>query len=142
VKVIDSSALSKYVNKEPNHELVANQIRSERGSCVSLELAMTEVGNSIWKRVLKREITGEAASTVFHEFTQAVLRDGLITLLPVDEDLLSESFRLAINEKITIYDSIFIELGHREERGLITSDERQNDIFKKLYPMISSVHIE
>ena len=145
MKVIDSSSLSKYVNREPNHKSVADELllRSAGGhGCVSLELALTEVGNSIWKRVLRREITREAASTVFHEFAQAVLRDGLVSLLPMDVELLKDSFRLALSEKITIYDSVFIELGHREERGLVTSDEKQHDIFKRLYPKIGLVYIE
>ena len=142
MKVIDSSALSKYVNKEPNYDLVAKQIREER--CVSLELAMNEVGNSIWKRVLRKEITNEAASAVHREFTQAIMRDGLITIVPMDEDLMKDSFKLALEEKITIYDSCFIELvrKHVGSDGLVTSDEKQRDIFKKRYPKFGLIYVE
>lgn len=142
MKVIDSSALSKYVNKEPNYDLVANQIRKER--CLSLELAMNEVGNSIWKRVLRKEITSETASTVYREFTRAVKIDGLINIVPMDEDLLNASLKLALEEKITIYDSCFIELGHSQVGidGLVTSDEKQRDIFKKRYPKLGLVYVE
>ncbi len=141
MKAVDSSSLSKYLNKEENYKLVANEI-SSAGGCSSLEMAMSEVGNSVWKRVLKREITSDAALAVYQEFTKAVTKDGLISLEPMDEELLNSSLKVAIEEGITFYDSSFIELGHKEGRGLITSDEKQRKIFKKRYPKLDIVYID
>ncbi len=137
---IDSSSLSKYVNKEINHELVGRELASE--PCVSLELAISEVGNSIWKRVLRKEITKDKASIVFQEFARAIITDGLISLIQIDERLSNAAFKVALEEKITVYDGLFIELGHGNDRGLITSDEKQSEIFKKLYPKLNCLLIE
>lgn len=137
MKVIDSSSLAKYVNKEPNWDEVAKRIAEEGSS--SLEFAILEVGNSIWKRVLRKEVPQANASTVFQEFVKAVLESGVVTLVPLGEDLFNSSLKLAIAEKITVYDSAFIELAHRNRWGLVTSDERQRDISKKRF---ASVEIE
>ncbi|MDG7000849.1 MAG: type II toxin-antitoxin system VapC family toxin [Nitrososphaerota archaeon] len=139
MKVIDSSSLAKYVNKEPNWEEVAKRIAE--GSS-SLEFAILEVGNSIWKRVLKKEIPQSNASTVFQEFVKAVLESGLVTLVPLGEDLFNSSLKLAITERITVYDSAFIELAHRNRWGLITSDERQRDISKKRFASMAVEYIK
>ena len=75
---------------------------------------MHEVANSIWKRVLKREVSQEVALKVFQEFVKEVVENGLVTLEPISTELLNSALRLASEEKITVYDSEFIELARQK----------------------------
>ncbi|MGI0079490.1 MAG: type II toxin-antitoxin system VapC family toxin, partial [Nitrososphaerales archaeon] len=104
--------------------------------------AMQEVGNSIWKRVLRKEVPKENALSVFQEFVRAVLDDGIVDLVRLEADLLYASLKLAVEERITIYDSAFIELARRNKWGLITSDDKQRDISKKCYATIHVTYIK
>ncbi|HKW05363.1 MAG TPA: type II toxin-antitoxin system VapC family toxin [Nitrososphaerales archaeon] len=140
MRVIDSSSLGKFVNKEANWREVAKLIEFERVS--TLEFALKEVGNSIWKRVIGKEIQRETALSVFREFMRSVFEDGLVSLVPTDENLLNSSLKLAIEERITIYDAVFIELAFRNKWGLLTSDGRQMEICKKRYDSIPVVYLK
>jgi predicted nucleic acid-binding protein len=140
VRVIDSSSLGKFVNKEANWREVAKMIEFERVS--TLEFALKEVGSSIWKRVIRKEIERETALSVFREFLRSVFEDGLVSLVPTDENLLNSSLKLAIEERITIYDGVFIELAFRNKWGLLTSEDRQMKICKKHYDSIPVVYLK
>jgi predicted nucleic acid-binding protein len=98
--------------------------------------------NSIWKRVLREEVTSQNALAVFEEFVHAVMEDGLVSLVPIEADVLNNSLRLGIEETITIYESAFIELAHKNKWGLLTSDERQRDISKKRYATVRVAYIK
>jgi predicted nucleic acid-binding protein len=139
VKIIDSSSLGKYVNKEENWQEIAKKLVSEQ--CSTLEFAILEVGNSVWKRVLKKEISKNEAMNVYKEFVRAVFEDDLVRSLTVESGLLDASLEFALQEKLTMYDSAFIEVAHRNKCELITSDEKQRDASKKHYPGISVSYI-
>ncbi|MEM3430870.1 MAG: type II toxin-antitoxin system VapC family toxin, partial [Candidatus Bathyarchaeia archaeon] len=64
MKVIDSSSLSKYVNREANWKEVRKHL--EEG-CMTLDLAIKEVGNSIWKRVSRGELDPDTAMSLFKD---------------------------------------------------------------------------
>jgi len=106
VNVLDSSALAKFVNRERGWEEVE---RALEGGCVTLELALEEVANSLWRRVMRGDVEVEAA--------RAIMKD-LIDLKP---------FRLALASEagIPIYDSLFIQLAKRLGTLLLTSDRVQ-----------------
>lgn len=124
MKVIDSSSLAKYVNREVNWEDVGNLIK---GGCTTLELALKEVGNSIWKRVMKGELTRDTALSLYKD---------LVTLRPFkianQEELYPRAFEVSTTFNIPLYDSLFIELSRRLSVQLVTSDEKQVDISRKL----------
>ena len=65
MKVIDSSTVAKYVNREENWEPAAEALR---GSCISLELAVKETANSLWKRTRRNELDEARAKQTFTEF--------------------------------------------------------------------------
>lgn len=50
VRVIDSSSLTKYVNREDGWRSMEKYLME---GCITLSLAVKEVSNSVWKRVLK-----------------------------------------------------------------------------------------
>ena len=138
--VIDSSSLSKYVNKEQDWEKVEKKLFAEGVS--TLEFAILEVGNSIWKRVSRKEIPVENALSIYREIVRSIFEDGLILIVSTESVLLNDSLDLAIHEKITTYDSAFIELTKKGKFELVTSDEKQRDIARKRYPSIHVTYIK
>src|SRR5579875_1797591 len=66
-KFIESSSLSKFLNREDGWEDVSKELEA---GCISVELAIKEVGNSLWRRVQRGEITGNTASKVYNTFLQ------------------------------------------------------------------------
>jgi predicted nucleic acid-binding protein len=132
VKVIDSSSLSKYVNREANWKEVRGLL--EEG-CTTLDLAIKEVGNSIWKRVSRGELTPEAAILLFKDFTM---------LKPFktasQESLYVKALETAIGSDLTLYDALFIQLSQELDLSLVTSDEKQAEASQKLG--VDTIHIE
>ena len=117
MNVLDSSALAKFVNRERGWEEVE---RALEGGCVTLELALKEVANSLWRRVMRGDVEVEAV--------RAVMKD-LIDLKPFrlapQEELYSDALALASEAGIPIYDSLFIQLAKRLGTLLLTSDRDQ-----------------
>jgi len=132
VKVIDSSSLSKYVNREANWKEVRGLL--EEG-CTTLDLAIKEVGNNIWKRVTRGELTPEAAVSLFKDFT---------ALKPFktasQENLYVKALETAIESDLTLYDALFIQLSQELDLPLVTSDEKQAKASQKLG--VDTIHIE
>ncbi len=124
MKVIDSSSLSKFLNREDGWEDVSKELEA---GCISVELAIKEVGNSLWRRVQRGEITGNTASKVYNTFLQH-----LPLRLADQRELYGDAIMLAISNSITLYDAIFIQLARKLGIALVTSDKKQADVCKKL----------
>ena len=124
MKVIDSSSVAKLVNREENWEPVEEALR---GGCVSLELALKETGNSLWKRVHRKLLEPEKAQSVFQEF---------VTSLPFrtaeQRDLYAPAFEIAVANDLTIYDALFLALARAKSMPLVTSDPIQAAAAKRL----------
>ena len=131
MKVIDSSSVAKLVNKEENWESVEEALR---GGCISLELAVKETGNSLWKRVRTKQLDSKKAQRVFQEF---------ITSLPFrvaeQQELYALAFEIAIAYGLTIYDALFLALAKTKAMPLVTSDSTQANFAKKLSLVVELV---
>ena len=124
--VIDASAITKYVLKEEHWEQVRDYLTAE--PC-SLDLALAEVSNAIWKhQVIYRKISSSEATLLF-EPLQKLGADVLI--LKSFVGYLRDATEIAVKEKLTIYDALYIvqaqKYGH-----FVTSDDLQRKIAVKL----------
>jgi predicted nucleic acid-binding protein len=117
VIVIDSSALAKYLLREDGWQEVRRYL--EEG-CVTLNLAIKEAINALWKRVIMGGLDEGYAKEVARSF----LNSGIVRAEDQDQ-LLEEALSVAIKRKITIYDSLFIALAKGKGLSLLTSDRRQ-----------------
>ncbi|MCD6536018.1 MAG: type II toxin-antitoxin system VapC family toxin [Thaumarchaeota archaeon] len=117
MRVIDASALAKYVNREDGWERVEEHLL--RG-CVTLDLALKEVANSLLKRVKRGDLGGGKAV----EVVRALLENKIVRIAP-EQPLLVEALELSIKTGLTIYDSTYIVLARRLGTELITSDRKQ-----------------
>jgi len=124
VKVIDSSTVAKYVNREENWESAADALR---GNCISFDLAVKEVGSSIWKRIRRGELDARQAKQVFTEFVSSrpfALAD--------QAGLYVSAFEISASFTLPIYDALFLALSKEKSLPLVTSDPQQAEAAKKM----------
>lgn len=124
--VIDASAIAKYVLKEEHWEQVRDYLTAEPRS---LDLALAEVSNAIWKhQVIYRKISSSEATVLF-KVLQKLGADVLI--LESFAGYLRGATEIAVKEKLTIYDALYIVQAQRYGH-FVTSDDFQRNIAVKL----------
>lgn len=124
--VIDASAIAKYVLKEEHWEQVRVYLTAEPRS---LDLALAEVSNAIWKhQVIYRKISSSEATVLF-KVLQKLGADVLI--LESFAGYLRGATEIAVKEKLTIYDALYLVQAQRYGH-FVTSDDFQRKIAVKL----------
>lgn len=128
--VLDSSVIAAIFFQEPSSEKAAQAV--ENRELVTVDLARAEVANVAWKRVTlfneDREITTKALQMSM-EFIGTSCE-----VIPTRE-LVGESFQIALKNKISFYDALFVSASLREGVPLLTLDkklEKTSDLVKLL----------
>lgn len=120
-EIIDSSALTKYATKEPDWLKVERYIASSD----SLELALIETSNALWKKILRQEIELESAKKIMRTLAD--------TLWFLDQrKYIDRAFDIATQHHITVYDALFLACAQMENSTLISCDVRQLEVADKL----------
>ena len=126
-KVIDSSALAVLLLKEEGWRKVKEILREKP---YTIELAVKEVANSIWKRVkLLRDIDENKALTILGDLLE--LRRTALRIESQDV-YLGQALEIALKNDATIYDSLFIAQALTKKAILVTSDKKQAEIASRL----------
>lgn len=124
--VIDASAIAKYVLREENWEQVRDYLVAEPRS---LDLALAEVANAIWKhQVIYRKISSREAS-LLNEALRKLGAD--VMVLESFVGYLRGATEIAVKEKLTIYDALYLVQAQKYGQ-FVTSDEPQRKIAVKL----------
>ena len=123
MRVIDSSSLVKLFSREEEWDRVEEMVLE---GVVSLDLSLKEVANALWKKVLDKEIKAQDAEEILKDLT----RQDVIKMRNQNDYMLG-AFRIALKNKITIYDALFIELAKNTNTELVTSDSKQAEIARK-----------
>ncbi len=134
-RVIDSSALAKFILREKGWEHVRDILRERPRT---LDLAVKEAANAIWRRAVHlKDINAEKALQILDNLLS--MRK---TVIEIDsqELYLKQALRIAIDHGITIYDALFIAQALNRKAALVTSDKEQCEIAFKLG--IKCIHIE
>lgn len=126
-RVIDSSAIAKFLLKEEGWLRVKGFLLEKP---YTLELAVEEVANAIWRRVmLLRDISVGKAFIILNDLLE--LKKYLLVVEP-QTPYLSQAFKIAIENKVTVYDALFIAQALAKHAVLITSDEKQCKLAENL----------
>jgi predicted nucleic acid-binding protein len=124
--ILDSGVIAAIFFKEESSER-AERV-AENYKLITVDIAIGEVANVAWKRVVffneSKEITSKA------------LRRGVDFIVGACEviasrELIEDAFEIAIADKITIYDSLFIAASEGKKIPLLTTDG-------KLYEKVKS----
>jgi len=88
---------------------------------VTLDLAMAEVGNVAWKQVLFFGESRERALDALQDCQDFIAT--ACTLIKAS-DLSMKAFQIAVEDKISYYDSLFLAAAEREGIPLLTLDQK------------------
>lgn len=128
MSVIDSSALIKYLLREPGRKVVEHYLIA---GVHSVDHLVKEVSNAIWKHaVLHKRISKKSARDLYMVLLK-LIESGIIVVEP-QEKYLKEAFEIALNHETTVYDSLYIAQAKANHMELVTSDRRQADIARHL----------
>ncbi len=123
---VDSSALAAFLLREEGWKKLAKHLKL----CVSVDLAVKEVANAIWKACIVRGfLTQKQALEALNLLTALI---GKNLLLKPEEEYLEEAFKTALKTGLTVYDSLYIALALREKIPLLTLDKQQGKVAEKL----------
>jgi predicted nucleic acid-binding protein len=125
-RVIDSSALAKLLLKEEGWKRVEEIIVEKP---FTLDLAIKEVANAIWRRVvLLHDIDIEKVLTLLNHLLEL---KKVLRVEPQDQYIV-QAFTIALENNIAVYDALFIAQAMIKKATLVTSDKRQFDVAQKL----------
>jgi predicted nucleic acid-binding protein len=121
--ILDSSVIAAlFLFRDASSEKAADAIADK--DLMALDLSMTEVGNVAWKRVVHfhedYELTFSALQECMGFISQACA-------LVRASDLISEAYRIAVEDKVAFYDSLFLAACERENAPLLTMDRKLYD---------------
>lgn len=122
--VVDASVITAIILREDNYEKLLQHLKNS----ITLDQAFKEASNAIWKAVMRGHLSGEEAVKAF---SLLKMMNGILEIRNEDE-YLDESFKIALETGLTIYDSLYLALARSEKRPLLTLDENQREAAKKL----------
>ncbi len=114
--VIDASVACKWYLDETDSDKARKLVEGD-GLLIAPDLVLAEVGNVLWKRRLRGEITQrQAEDAVWH--LPAVL------FLIAATDLLARALEIAVSLQHPIYDCFYVAAAERWNAPLVTDDQR------------------
>ncbi|CAN5243540.1 type II toxin-antitoxin system VapC family toxin [soil metagenome] len=115
--VIDTSVAVKWFVPEEYSNQAILLLEAEY-DLLAPDLIFAEVGNTLWKKVQREEIT----STIAQEILQTLLSFPLH--IYETRHLLESAFNIAHTTQRTVYDSIYLALANTFECELVTADKK------------------
>jgi predicted nucleic acid-binding protein len=115
--VVDASVVVKWFIEEPLHDR-ARQLLQSSESLHAPDLLVSEIGNIVWKKVIRGEIEKPQAQKIV-----SALRDAPLNLQP-STSLIDRALHIALSLKHPVYDCLYIACAEMLAGTLVTADER------------------
>ena len=129
--VLDASFLVKLVLEEEGSGKARGLVRSWARSgeaLATIDLALSEALNAIWKHALK---IGDLSQGEAADSARDLLKIWAKLRVYSSREVAEEAFRLALEENITVYDALYIQLARSTRAGLATFDGKLSRIAVK-----------
>ena len=117
VYVVDASVVIKWFVPEI-HSDAARRLLSAPHEYFSPDLLFPEVGNVIWKKVRRGELTAAQGERLAADISTVA-----VETVPA-RSLLLDAHALAVTAGVTVYDSMYLALAVRLKTEMITADDR------------------
>ena len=117
VFVVDASVVLKWFVPEI-HTDAARRLLAASHDFLSPDLLFPEVGNAIWKKVRRGELTTEEGQRLAADISSVAVET------VSTRDLMTDAHALAVTTGLTVYDAMYLALAIRLETELITADAR------------------
>ena len=133
--VIDASVALKWClpGKEETFATQAEKLltdyRNNEANFIVPDLFWLEVGNALWKAVWRGMLFPNQAEKGYSE-----MEDLAIPTIP-SVDLVPQALQLAIADRRSVYDSVYVVLALRTGADLITADERLANALAARFPV-------
>lgn len=124
--IVDSSVFVRYLSREAGWR----EGESYLAKPVTLALALVEVANALRTKTLNGDVKPDAAK-------QIIARLASIVKLIDQDDILVDSYQVAVDHRITVYDALFIVAALRSGDGLVTCDDTQARVARGLGVKVS-----
>lgn len=115
--VVDASVAVKWFVPEIHSEAALRLLKKERDLLVP-DLVWGEVGNILWKKKQRAEITDENARFILQQLGRFNLA------VHSSQELAATAWALASRLKRTFYDSLYLALSESQGCPLVTADRR------------------
>lgn len=113
--VIDASVAVKWFLPEVHAE-AARRLLSAKRRLLAPDLIWAEVGNVLWKKLRRAEITRDMAQGILRDFRRFPLQTSAA------RSLLEPAWDLADRFHISVYDSLYLALAVSRSCALVTAD--------------------
>lgn len=117
VYVVDASVVIKWFIPEI-HSDAARRFLSAAHEWFSPDLLFPEVGNVIWKKVRRGELTTEQGARLAADVSTVAVETVSARGLMID------AYALAVTTGLSVYDSMYLALAIRLKTEMITADDR------------------
>ena len=117
VFVVDASVVIKWFVPEI-HSDAARRLLAAAHQYLSPDLLFPEVGNVIWKKVRRGELTADEGERLAADISSIA-----VETVPT-RGLMIDAHALAITTGLTVYDAMYLALAVRLKTELITADDR------------------
>jgi predicted nucleic acid-binding protein len=142
--IVDSNIVAKWLLPEPQ----SDQARALLGSSYRLrapDLLLPELASVLWKRVTRGELTTRESEELLRTFLDRHL-DVTVRLLPSGL-VIKRALQIAIAERRSVYDSIYVALAVQARCILVTADDRfvraiQSNVLKAHITSLSNLSLE
>ena len=126
--VVDASVAMKWYLPE-SHSADAEKLLSGEFRLLAPDLIVSEVGNILWKRVMRSELSVPKAKSIMAAFAKLPL-----TILPANA-LAENAMTIACGLKRTFYDSVYLALAMTADCRLVTADRKLFEAVKDTGPI-------
>ncbi len=119
--MIDSSVFVKYLSREEGWREAERHLTRP----VTVPLALKEVANALRTKTLAGDVAAEDAK-------QMISKVASMVRLVTQEALIGDSFQISVDHQITVYDALFIAAAIHSKEELVTCDEKQARVARKV----------
>jgi predicted nucleic acid-binding protein len=115
--IVDASVAVKWFLPEIHSAEALRLLRSEH-TLLAPDLLWAEVGNILWKRWRRGELSSEAAAAILHDLKRLPLQ-----IHPCEENA-EVAWEIATSRDRSFYDSLYMALGRHQGCPLVTADSK------------------
>ena len=123
--MVDASVLASVILCEPGYEELLDYIKH----CYSVDQAVKEVSNAVWKYYVRKLISLDDARRKYEVLRRLV---GVNIKLIDEGEVIDDAFKISLENNITVYDALYIALALRRKAPLASLDKKQRAIALKL----------
>jgi predicted nucleic acid-binding protein len=121
--VVDASVAVKWFLPE-DHSRAAQRLLEDGHDLSSPDLVRAEIGNVMWKRWRRGEISAEAVNDVLRDLERLPLR------IETSQPLMAAAWAVSERFDRSFYDGLYVALAERERCPLVTADRK---LYNALY---------